>query len=69
MKTQNKLKESVLHCAAENGKIEIASVLLKSLISSDKSSLISSPENVGRTAFHFSCSKGHLEFYQWFIHD
>ena len=69
IKTQNKLKRSVLHCAAENGNIEIASVLLKSLNSSDRSSLISSPENLGWTAFHFSCSKGHLEFCQWLIHN
>ena len=69
MKTRNKLKGSVLHCAAENGNIEIASVLLKLLNSSDKSFLISSPENLRRTTIHFSCSKGHLEFCQWLIHD
>ena len=62
MKTQKKIEGSVLHCAAENGNIEIASVLSKSLNSSDKSFLISSPENLGRTVFHFSCSKGHFEF-------
>ena len=42
MKLQNKDELSVLHVAAANGKTEIASVLLKSVNSSDKSSLISS---------------------------
>ena len=42
MKLQNKDGLSVLHVAAANGKTEIASVLLKSVNSSDKSSLISS---------------------------
>ena len=51
MKIQNKDKLSVLHVATANGKNEIASVLLKSLNSSDKSSLISSPDDEGRTAF------------------
>ena len=37
--------------AAANGKTEIASSLLKSLNSSDESSLISSPDNGGRTVF------------------
>ena len=55
-------KVSVLHFAVANDKTEIASVLLKSLNSSHKSSLISSPDDKGRTAFHRSCSQGHLEF-------
>ena len=62
MKTRNKSKRSVLHCAAENGNTEMGSVLLKSLNSSDKSSLISSRDNEGMTAFYWSCSQNHLEF-------
>ena len=61
MKTRNKLKVSVLHCAAENGNIEIASVLLKSLNSSDKKSLISWPDNNGVTVFSCSCLKSCFE--------
>ena len=67
MKLQNKDKLSVLHVAAANGKTEIASVLLKSVNSSDKSSLISSPDDEGMTAFHWSCSEGHLEFSKWLL--
>ena len=55
MKLQNKYKQSVFHFAAENGKTEIASALLKSVNSSEKSSLISSPDNKGMTAFYWSC--------------
>ena len=63
MKIQNKEKVCVLHVAAANGKTETASVLLKSVNSSDKSSLISSPDkDDGRTAFHRSCSEGHFKF-------
>ena len=69
MKTRSKHQESVLHHAAENGDTEIASFLLKSLNSSDKSSLVLSPDNDGETAFHWSCSEGHLEFSQWLIHE
>ena len=69
MKTRNKEKESVLHCAAKNGNIEIASVLLKLLNSSDKSSLISSRENYGWTVFHWSCSKGYLKFSKWLLEE
>ena len=67
MKLQNKDKLSVLHVAAANGKTEIALVLLKSVNSSDKSSLISSPDDEGLTAFHWSCSQGHLEFSKWLL--
>ena len=69
MKLQNKDKLSLLHVAAANGKTEIASVLLKSLNSSDKNSLISSPDNGGRKAFHKSCSQGHLEFSKWLLEE
>ena len=69
MKLQNKDKLSVLHVAAANGKTETASVLLKSVSSSDKSSLISSPDDKGMTAFHWSCSKGHLEFSKWLLEE
>ena len=69
MKTRNKKQESVLHQAAANGDTEIASFLLKSMNSSDKSSLILSPDNDGETAFHWSCSIGHFEFSQWLIHE
>ena len=61
MKIQDK-NRSVLHFAAVNGQIETVSVLLKSLNSTDKNSLISSPDDKVWTAFHWSCSKGHLEF-------
>ena len=69
MKTRNKKQESVLHQAAANGDTEIASFLLKSMNSSDKNSLILSPDNDGETAFHWSCSIGHFEFSQWLIHE
>ena len=69
MKLQNKDKLSVLHVAAANGKTEISSVLLKSVNSSDKSSLISSPDDEGMTAFHWSCSEGHLEFSKWLLEE
>ena len=69
MKLQNKVKLSVLHVAAANGKTEIASVLLKSVNSSDKSSLISSPDVEGTTAFHWSCLRGHLEFSKWLLEE
>ena len=69
MKLENKDKLSVLHVAAANGKTETASVLLKSVSSSDKSSLISSPDDKGMTAFHWSCSKGHLEFSKWLLEE
>ena len=60
-------KETVLHCAAANGKSEISSALLKSLNFSDKISLISSPENDGMKAFYWSCSEDHLEFTKWLL--
>ena len=60
-------KETVRHCAAANGKSEISSALLKSLNSSDKSSLISSPDNDRMKAFHWSCSEGQLEFTNWLL--
>ena len=69
MKIQNKNKLSVLHVAATNGKTEIASVLLKSVNSSDKSSLISSPDDEGLTALHWSCSQGHLQFSKWLLEE
>ena len=70
IKTRNKDKQSALHYSAAIGNTEIASVLLlKSLNSSDKSSMISSPDNVGKTAFHWSCSMGHLEFSQWLLEE
>ena len=47
IKITNKKKGSVFHCAVENNNTEIDSVLLKLLNSSDKNSLISSPENDG----------------------
>ena len=65
----NKDKLRVLHVAAANGKTEIASVLLKSMNSSDKSSLISSPDDEGMTAFHWSCLEGHLEFSKWLLEE
>ena len=69
MKKQNKAKLSKLHVAAANGKTEIASALFESLNSSDKSSLISSPDKGGRTALHKSCSQGHLEFSKWLLEE
>ena len=69
MKLPNKDKLSVLHVAAANGKTEIASVLLKSVNSSDKSSLISSPDDEGMTAFHWLCSEGNLEFSKWLLEE
>ena len=69
MKLQNKDKLSVLRVAAANGKTEIASVHLKSAKSSDKCSLISSPDDDGRTAFHRSCIQGHLEFSKWLLEE
>ena len=69
MKLQNEDKLSVLHVAAANGKTEIASVLLKSVNSSDKNSLISSPDDEGMTAFHWSCSEGRLEFSKWLLEE
>ena len=67
MKTRNRNKHSALHFSAANGNIEIASVLLKSLNSSDKCSLISSPENNGVTAFSWSCLKGYFEIIKWLL--
>ena len=67
MKLQNKDKVSALQFAAANGQAEIASILLKLVNSSDKSSLFSSTDNVGKTAFYFSCSQGHLEFSKWLL--
>ena len=69
MKLPNKDKLSVLHVAAANGKTKIASVLLKLVSSSDKSSLISSPDDKSMTAFHWSCSEGHLEFSKWLLEE
>ena len=69
MKLPNKDKLSVLHVAAANGKTEIASVLLKSVNSSDKISLISSPDDEGTTAFHWLCSEGNLEFSKWLLEE
>ena len=69
MKKQNKDKLSKLHVAAANGKTEIASALFESLNSSDKSSLISSPDKGGRTALHKSSSQGHLEFSKWLLEE
>ena len=54
MKTRNKNRQSVLHFAAATGNTEIASVLLESLKSLDKSSLILAQNNGGRTVFHKS---------------
>ena len=67
LKTPNRKKRSALQYASANGKIEIASVLFESLISLDKISLISSPDNNGVTAFYWSCSKGYLEFSKWLL--
>ncbi|XP_063711698.1 espin-like [Symsagittifera roscoffensis] len=67
MKTRNKVKRSVLHYAALNGNIEIASVFLELLETSDKCALIISPDKDGAISLHNSCSKGHLEFSQWLI--
>ena len=69
MKLQNKDNLSVPHVAAANGKNEFASVLLKSVHSSDKSSLISSQYDEGMTAFHWSCSEGHLAFSKWLLEE
>ena len=66
MKTQNTNKQSERHA---NNNTEIASVLLKALMSTDKLSLISSPDNDGMTAFHLSCSKGVLEFSKWLLEE
>ena len=62
IETQDKDNVSVLQVAAANGKTEIAFVLLKSVKSSEKSSLISSPDDEGRKVFHWSCSQEHFEF-------
>ena len=67
MKTRNKDTRSVLHYAALNGNIEIASVFLELLGPSDKCALIISPDKYGAISLHYSCSKGHLEFSQWLI--
>ena len=69
MKTQNTNKQSELHHAAANNNTEIACVLLKALKSTDKISLISSPDKSGRTAFHLSCSKSVLEFSKWLLEE
>ena len=72
MNKQNTNKQSELYHAAANTNTEIASVLLKllkALKSTDKLSLISSPDNSGRTAFHLSCSKGVLEFSKWLLEE
>ena len=58
VKTRNRNKHSALHFSAANGNIEIASVLLKLLNSSEKTSLISWPDNNGITAFSWSSLKG-----------
>ena len=63
MNTQNKNKRSVLHYAAAKNNNEIASVLLTALKSSDRLSLISSPD------IYWSCSKGYLEFSKWLLED
>ena len=67
MKTRNKAKRSVLHHAAVDGNIEIASVFLELLEPSDKCALIISPDKYGAISLHDSCSNGHLEFSQWLI--
>ena len=69
VKTRNREKQSALHYAAQNDNFELASILIKSLNSSDKNTLISSPDNNGMTAFHWSCSKGHLEFSKWLLEE
>ena len=69
VKTRNREKQSALHYAAANGNFEIASILIKPLSSSDKSSLISSPDNNGITAFYWSCSRGHIEFSKWLLEE
>ena len=68
-KIQNKDNLSVLQVAAANSKTGIATVLLKSVKSSEKSSLISSPADEGRTAFLWSCSQSHLEFSKWLLEE
>ena len=55
-------QESELHHAAANNNTENASVLLKALKSSDKLSLISSPDNGRMTSCKWLCSESHLEF-------
>ena len=67
MKTRNKVKRSVLHHAAVDGNIEIASVFLELLEPSDECALIISPDKDGAISLHYSCSKGHLEFSQWLV--
>ena len=67
MKLQNKDKLSVLHVANANEKTEIASALLKLVNSSDRSSLISSPDDQGVTALHCLCLKGQIEFGKWLL--
>ena len=67
MKTRNKVKSNVLHHAAVDGNIEIASVFLELLEPSDKSAIIISPDKDGAISLHYSCSKCHLEFSQWLI--
>ena len=67
--TQQKKKRNALHYTAANGNIEIASVLLKSLNYSDKSSLISPPDNNFVTSVYWSCSKGYLEFSKWLLEE
>ena len=66
---QNKDKLSKFHVTAANGKTDIAFALFESLNSSDKSSLISSPDEGGRTALHKSSSQGHLEFSKWLLEE
>ena len=69
MKTRNKVKSSVIHHAAVDGNIEIASVFLELLEPSDKCALIISPDKDGAISLHYSCSKGHLDFSQWLNHE
>ena len=69
IKIQNKDNVSVLQVAAANGKTEIASFLLKSVKSSEKRFLISSPDDEGRTVFHWSCSQGNFEFSDWLLEE
>ena len=69
IKIQIKDNVSALEVAAANGKTEIASVLLKSVKSSEKRSLISSSDDENRTAFHWSCSQGNFEFSKWLLEE